>query len=168
MQICKAQAPADAPLERIYIAAATLREFRQKKNVEIQLFRVGAKPEEIEACKGLGLVGKPPADIPPEILAGATEEAALACLMEAFTEQEISELEKYLETRYGTHIERLTIGPLDLPIPLGVGSLSQLPESSSAGFINFDQAPGYPLKFAFRGYYDLSENQAAPAAADAS
>lgn len=157
MRTNKVKAPAKAPVKRIYIAAATLREFRQKKDVEIQLFRVGAGEEEINSCQIKYLVGPPPSDMPPEILAGATEKAALACLLEAFTEKEITEIEKYLKSRYDEQINQLVIGPMDLPVPLGVGPLAQIPESVNSGFINFDQAPGYPLKFAFRGYYDLNE-----------
>lgn len=156
MQIDMTMASKNAPIKRIYIAAATLKEFRGRKNLEVQLVRTGAKPEEIEACKGLGLVGAAPADMPEEILAGATEEAALACLMEAFTEEEAKELCEYMEKRYGGQISQLTVGPFELPVPLGVGPLAQIPESDSSGFLNFDEAPDYPLKFKFKGFYDLN------------
>ncbi len=159
MRVEMVKAPADSPVKRIYRAAATLKGFRQREAVEVQLFRIGAPDEEIAACKGRGLVGEAPEDMPREVLAGATEEAALACLMEAFTEEEAQEMRQYLEKRYSGQITRLAIGPMDLPVPLGVGPLAKIPESANAGFINFDHAPGYPLNFAFRGYYDLDDQE---------
>lgn len=148
---------ASEPIERIYIAAAELPNFRGKHHVEVQLFRSGITPEEIEACSGLDLVGPAPNDMPPEILKGATKEAALECALEAFTEEEAEQLCSYLQERYANQISKLTICPMTLPVPLGIGPLGKIPETATAGFINFDQAPGYALPFSFRGYYDLGE-----------
>lgn len=156
------QAPEDSPLERIYIAAAVLRNFHGLENVEIQLFRSDARPEELEELKDKELVGPAEPEMPAELLAGATREAALACLLEAFRKEEIEELLAYLARRYGDHIERLTVCPIELPVPLGVGPLANIPEGKTSGFINFDLAPDYPLPFKFRGYYDLGGNQVQP------
>lgn len=156
MRIKWLKAEKKEPIDRIYIAAVTLKEFRQKKNVEAQLFRAGVTEAEMEAYKGKNLVGPAPAEIPAEVLKGATGEAALACLLEAFTEEEIGEMAKYLEERYGGQMEKLDIGPMELPVPLGIGPLGQIPETENSGFINFDLAPGYPLNFKFKGYYDLN------------
>lgn len=145
------------PLERIYIAACELAQFRGGKNVEVQLFRTGATPAELAALGDKDWVGAPPADMPAELLQGATREAALQCLLEAFTEKEIEELCEYLQKRYGNQITRLTICPMNLPVPLGVGPLGQIPETESSGFIKFDEAPGYNLNFGFRGYFDLNQ-----------
>lgn len=141
--------------ERIYIAAVTLKNLHGRKNVEVQLFRTGAQPEEMAALKNQALVGDPPPEMPKELLAGATTENALACLLEAFTEEETEQLTAYLKDRYADQVERLIICPIQIPVPLGVGPLAQIPESESSGFVNFDLAPDYPLPFKFRGFYEI-------------
>lgn len=151
------EAPEDAPLARIYIAAATLEKFRNKNNVEIQLFRIGVDNREVEILKKLNLVDKNPGDLPEAIIAQASEDAALECLLETFTKAEVDRLAQYLQNRYGDLVTSLTACPIDLPVPLGVGPLAKIPEGKSSGFINFDLAPDYPLDFAFRGYYDLEQ-----------
>ena len=90
------------------------------------------------------------------MLQGATEEAALRCILEAFTEEESRALVDYLEQRYAEHIEKITVCPLDLPVPLGVAPLSGIPEGKSTGFIRFEAVPNYPLPFVARGFYDLA------------
>lgn len=142
--------------ERIYVAAAVLKEFRGRENVEMQLFRPGAPIEEARELERFNPIGDPPADMPAEVLAGATREAALACLLECFTFAEIEKLAAYLQERYPDHIVELAACPMDLPAPLGLGPLGAIPESETSGFINFDQAPDYPLDFKFKGFYDLS------------
>lgn len=156
MKIRKIPAQADAPIERIYIAAATLANFRGYSDVELQLFRTGAAQEELERLKEKNLVGPPDPSMPTDALAGATEQAALECVLEAFTETEIQKLADYLEERYSGQFNELNICPMDLPVPLGVGPLAKIPESENTGFINFDLAPDYPLDFGFRGYFDLN------------
>lgn len=148
---------ANNPIKRIYIAAATLNEFRGHKNVEVQLFRTGGDQEEAGELLKLDLVGPPSPEMPAELLGGATREAAIACLQEAFTQEEIDDLVRYLKERYDGQFSNLTICPVNLPIPLGVGPLALIPESETSGFINFDLAPGYELPFTFKGYYDLAE-----------
>ena len=75
----------DLPLDRIYIVAATLKTFKGRRHVDVQIFRPGAGDDELEAIRGLGLVAPADPSIPPEVLQGATEEAALRCILEAFT-----------------------------------------------------------------------------------
>lgn len=145
----------DSAHDRIYIAAATLKNFKGLGNVEIQLLRCGASQAEMEALRDRNLVSAPASDLPAEIRAGTTRDMALACLLEAFTKEEIEELVKYLDERYGEHISELVVCPLELPLPFGVGPLGQMPESESSGFINFDLAPDYPLGFKFKGFYEL-------------
>lgn len=155
MKIEKSVSGADAPLKRIYIASAILKNFRGHQSLQIHLLRSGAGGEELEAIRDLGLVGPPDPAMPAELLAGATEEAALRCILESFTEEECDLLAEYLESRYGDQIEKLSICPLELPAPLGVGPLGDIPESASSGFINFDEARDYPLPFRFKAFYQL-------------
>ena len=148
-------APDNAPLDRIYIVAATLNVFKGRRHVEVHIFRHGAADEELAALEGKNLVGPPDPAVPPQALQGATEEAALRCLLEAFTAEESQALAAYLEQRYAEHIEKITVCPLELPVPLGVAPLGGIPEGKSTGFIRFDAVPDYPLSFVARGFYHL-------------
>lgn len=147
----------EAPIDRVYIASAMLANFRGRQHVEAHLFRPGATAEEIESLKGKCLVGEADPAMPAEVLAGATEEAALGCIAESFTKEEAHLLAEYLQNRYADQIEKLTICPISLPVPLGVGPLAKIPEGHASGFINFDQARDYKLPFALKGYYDLEQ-----------
>ena len=149
-------APSDALLDRVYIVAATLSAFKGRRHVEVHIFRHGATEEELAALQGKKLVGPPDPAVPPQVLQGATKEAALRCILEAFTEEESRALVDYLEQRYAEHIEKITDCPLDLPVPLGVAPLSGIPEGKSTGFIRFEAVPNYPLPFVARGFYDLA------------
>ncbi|WP_022655110.1 hypothetical protein [uncultured Desulfovibrio sp.] len=152
-------APDNAPLDRIYIVAATLNAFKGRRHVEVHIFRHGATDEELAALEGKKLVGPPDPAVPPQVLQGATEEAALRCVLEAFTAEESQALMAYLEQRYAEHIEKITVCPMDLPVPLGVAPLSGIPEGKSTGFISFDAVPDYPLPFVARGFYDLAVHE---------
>lgn len=152
-----ALAPPGSEPARIHIAALVLKNFQNRPNVEIQLFRPGGDPSELAGMARAGLVGPAMAGMPPELIRDATEEAAIACLLEAFTASEIRQMTDYLQERYASQISGITICPMRLPVPLGIGPLAGLPEGARSGFINFDQAPGYPLDFPFRGYYDLDD-----------
>ncbi len=142
---------------RIYIASAILKNFRGHQQVDAHIFRHGASAVEMAALRGKNLVGPPDPAMPAEILAGATEDAALACILEAFTREEAEQLAAYLGARYGEQIEKLTICPLQLPVPLGLGPIGAIPQTAKAGFINFDTARDYALPFAIKAYYDLEQ-----------
>ena len=152
-------APDNAPLDRIYIIAATLNAFKGRRHVEVHIFRHGTTDEELAALEGKKLVGPPDPAVPPQVLQGATEEAALRCVLEAFTAEESQALVAYLEQRYAEHIEKIMVCPMDLPVPLGVAPLSGIPEGKSTGFIRFDAVPDYPLPFVARGFYDLAVHE---------
>ena len=152
-------APDNAPLDRIYIIAATLNAFKGRRHVEVHIFRHGATDEELAALEGKKLVGPPDPAVPPQVLQGATEKAALRCVLEAFTAEESQALVAYLEQRYAEHIEKIMVCPMDLPVPLGVSPLSGIPEGKSTGFIRFDAVPDYPLPFVARGFYDLAVHE---------
>lgn len=149
----------DLPLDRIYIVAATLKTFKGRRHVDVQIFRPGAGDDEVEAIRNLGLVAPADPSIPPEVLQGATEDAALRCILEAFTAEESRALLAYLEERYAEHIEKITICPMDIPVPLGVAPLADIGESNTTGFIRFDAVRDYSLPFAAHGYYDLSAHE---------
>ena len=155
MKVEKIRASSDSPLERVYFASAVMNGFRGRDNIELQLFRVGATEAELDALRGKNLVGPADPNMPPQALAGASEDAALECMLEAFTEEEADQLAAYLQERYSDQFGTLAICPMDVPVPLGIGPLAKIPESENSGFINFDLAPDYPLDFKFRGYFDL-------------
>ena len=146
----------DLPLDRVFIVAATLGTFKGCRHVDVQIFRPGATDAELEAIKDLGLVAPADPSVPAEVLQGATEEAALRCVLESFTAEESHALVEYLEKRYADQIERITVCPLDLPVPLGVAPLAGIGEGKTTGFIRFDAVRDYPLPFPAYGFYDLA------------
>ncbi|QCC85360.1 hypothetical protein DDIC_05620 [Desulfovibrio desulfuricans] len=146
----------DLPLDRVFIVAATLSTFKGCRHVDVQIFRPGATDAELEAIKDLGLVAPADPSVPAEVLQGATEEAALRCVLESFTTEESHALVEYLEKRYADQIERITVCPLDLPVPMGVAPLAGIGEGKTTGFIRFDAVRDYPLPFPAYGFYDLA------------
>ncbi|MDD4700894.1 MAG: hypothetical protein PHI96_01615 [Desulfovibrio sp.] len=145
----------DLPLDRFYIVAVTLGTFKGRRHVDVQVFRPNAGDDELEPLRDLGLVAPADPSIPPEVLQGATEEAALRCILEAFTAEESRALADYLEQRYAEHIEKITVCPMDIPVPMGVAPLAGITEGKSTGFIRFDAVRDYPLSFPAHGFYDL-------------
>lgn len=156
MEITFVPAPSDAPLDRMYIIAATLNTFKGRKHVDVQIFRAEADEAELERLHKLDIVSAPDPSVPPQVLQGATRDAALRYVLEAFTEEESRSLTAYLENRYSGHIERLLVCPLDLPVPLGVGPLAGIGEGKTTGIIRFEAVPDYPLPFVVHGFYDLA------------
>ena len=63
------------------------------------------------------------------------------------------------EKRYADQIEKITICPLDLPVPFGVAPLAGIGEGKTTGFIRFDAVRDYPLPFAAHGFYDLASQK---------
>lgn len=156
MKIEKIEAAPECPLERIYIMAGIVKLFKGKKNVEIQIIRPFAKPEELAELKAEALVAAPGPELPEELVQNSSIEKALRCILEAFTDEESKLVSDYLEKRYGDKFELLQICPVDLPVPFGVAPLAEIPESDSSGFIRFENASDYALDFPVWGYYDLA------------
>ena len=149
----------DLPIDRVFIVAATLSTFKGCRHLDVQIFRPGATDAEVEAIKGLGLVAPADPSVPAEVLQGATEEAALRCVLESFTAEESHALVEYLEKRYADQIEKITVCPLDLPVPFGVAPLAGINEGKTTGFIRFDAVRDYPLSFPAQGFYDLASQK---------
>ena len=152
-------APPDAPLDRIYIITLTMHMFKGRRNVEAHLFRAGPDPAELKSLRDKGLVGKPCAEQDDSQLPLGTADDALQTVLEAFTAEEGNLLLDYLKERYADQILRVTVCPLELPIPLGVVPLSAIPEGKTMGFIRFDAVRDYPLPFAVRAFYDLDAHE---------
>ena len=152
-------APPDAPLDRIYIITLTMHTFKGRRNVEAHLFRAGIDPAEFESLRDKGLIGKPCGEPGDDQLPHGTEDDALQTALEAFTAEEGNLLLDYLKERYADQILRVTVCPLELPIPLGVVPLSAIPEGKTMGFIRFDAVRDYPLPFAVRAFYDLDAHE---------
>ena len=144
-------------LERSYIMTATLNSFKGHRHVEVQIFRPGSTEEEVKALQDRHLVAPADPSVPPQVLQGATEDAALRCILESFTEEECHAFVAYLQQRYEDKFESLTICPLELPVPLGVGPLEAISEGKNSGFIRFDAVKDWPLAFRVWGYYDLDQ-----------
>ncbi|WP_297670811.1 hypothetical protein [uncultured Desulfovibrio sp.] len=145
------------PLDRVYVVTAVLNTFKMHRHVEVQIFRPGASDDEVKALQGKNLVAPADPSVPPQVLQGATEEAALRCLLECLTEDEARALATYLGERYADQFESLTVCPLEVPVPLGVGPLEGITEGKNSGFIRFDAVRDWPLPFRAWGYYDLDQ-----------
>lgn len=156
MEINFIQADEEPIFPRTYVATLRLANFKGRKDVEAHVFRYDYPKSELEEAAGLNLVGPADPSMPAELLAGATKEQALKCVLEAFTEEESELLAEYLKDKYADQITSLYIAPLSLPAPLGVAPLAEIPEGEESGFIKLDKAPGYSLPFKARAYYDLS------------
>ena len=152
-------APPDAPLDRIYIITLVMHTFKGRRNVEAHLFKAESDPAELASLRDKGLLGKPCADPGDSRLPCGTEDDALQTVLEAFTAEEGNLLLDYLKKRYVDQIARVTVCPLELPIPLGVVPLSAIPEGKTMGFIRFDAVRDYPLPFAVRAFYDLDAHE---------
>jgi hypothetical protein len=152
-------APPDAPLERIYIITLIMHTFKGRRNVEAHLFKAAPDPSELASLRDKDLVGKPCAEPGDSQLPHGTEDDALQTVLEAFTAEEGNLLLDYLKKRYADQIERVTVCPLELPVPLGVVPLSAIPEGKTMGFIRFDAVRDYPLPFAVRAFYDLDAHE---------
>lgn len=144
-----------AELERVYLIQATLKTFKGRRDVIVHLFRQDTDLAELEALRGMKLVGEANTDTPE----GATVEDALRSMLEAFTTDEGNALLEYLDKRYDDHITRVTVCPMDLPVALGMVPFSGIPEGKSMGFIRFNAVPDYNLPFAVHGFYDLDVHE---------
>lgn len=156
MKIEKIGADKDRPLERIYIMAGILKQFKGVRDVEVQIIRPNPAPEEFAALENKKLVAPPPPEMPAGLIENSSTRQALGCILEAFTEEESEKLAKYLAERYGDKFDLLRICPLDIPVPFGVAPLAGIPESEKSGFIRFEKVPDYPLDFPVWAYYDLT------------
>ena len=152
-------APPDAPLDRIYIITLVMRTFKGRRDVEAHLFKAGTDPVELASLRDKGLVGKPCAEPGGSQAPHGSEDDALQTVLEAFTAEEGNLLLDYLKERYTDQIARVTVCPLELPVPLGVVPLSAIPEGKTMGFIRFDAVRDYPLPFAVRAFYDLDAHE---------
>lgn len=147
--------PLYAQLDRVYLIQATLKTFKGRRDVVVHLFRHDTDPTEMESLRDLDIVGKADVNTPE----GATEENALRSLLEAFTAEEGNALLEYLKQRYEEHVIRVTVCPVDLPVPMGMVPFSGIPEGKSMGFIRFDAAAAYNLPFGVHGFYDLDAHE---------
>ena len=136
---------------------AILESFKGNRHVEVQIFRPGATDDEVKALQGCDLVAPADPSVPSQVLQGATEEAALRCILESFTEEECRAFMEYLEERYADKFASLTICPMEVPVPLGVGPLESITETKDSGFIRFDAVRDWPFPFRAWGYYDLNQ-----------
>lgn len=148
-------APPDAPLDRVYIITLTMHTFKGRRNVEAHLFKADPDLGEMKSLRDLELTGPPHEDAGDAPLPESAEDDALLTVLEAFTAEEGNMILEYLKERYAEQIQRVTVCPLTLPVPLGVMPLSAVPEGKSMGFIRFDAVRDYPLPFAVRALYDL-------------
>ncbi|MCR4667613.1 MAG: hypothetical protein K5657_10070 [Desulfovibrio sp.] len=151
----------DKTIDRIYGIDAVLRNFKGCQHLEVTLIRMGHTEEELNhlkelMAKGVDLVDEENPEVPKEVLKEATVDAALSCILENFTREEVDQFIPYVKKRYSDLIEKLIIAPTPLPVPLGAGSIGLLPTTRESGFIKFEKAPDYPLPFVVHAYFNFS------------
>ncbi|MFW5734595.1 MAG: hypothetical protein ACOCWR_05995 [Oceanidesulfovibrio sp.] len=142
------------PVERVHFITITINSFKGRRDVEVHLFRPDFDEAEMASYDWDKLLGDA---IHPEM--PADPELSKRVLMEAFTAEERDQVIEYIKDRYADRVSVVNSGPVDLPVPLGLPPLSDLPEGKTIGFIRFDQIPNYPLSFTLRGMYDLAQHE---------
>ncbi|TVM24792.1 hypothetical protein DQK91_23295, partial [Oceanidesulfovibrio marinus] len=80
-------------------------------------------------------------------------------LMESFTADERYLVIDYINEHYADSVSVLNSEPVNLPVPMGLQPLSQLPEGKTIGFIRCNQIPHYSLPFKLRGKHDLAQHE---------
>ncbi len=140
--------------ERAHVISMVIKSFKGRKDVEVHVFRPEYAPSEVESYDWDTLLGD---QLHPAIPADPAKSRKV--LLEAFTAEERDLVVDYLAKRYEEKVSRITAAPLDLPVPLGLPPLSEIPEGKTMGFIHFDRMPNYTLPFAIRGFYDLSQHE---------
>jgi len=148
--------PADnaLPIARAYTLSIVIKSFKGRKDVEVHLFRPEWDKAEEDQYDWNALMG--------DLLVPDLEVSLESCrrvVLEAFTEKERDQLVGYLKDRYQDRLAAIRSCSLNFPIPLGLVALSELSEGKDSGFVNFDKVPNFPLPFAVRGFFDLSQHR---------
>lgn len=143
------------PTNRIYTMSIIIRSFKGRKHVQAHLFRSDIPEAELQDTNLLRCIDTDCEKHKLEPYLTGTLEDTKQMVLESFTEEERDAIINYLEERYDTRLEGISVAPLSFPVPQGTMPLATIPEGKSMGFIRFDNMPGYPLKFKFRGFYDL-------------
>ncbi|MEF3698401.1 hypothetical protein [Desulfolutivibrio sp.] len=148
--------PADnkLPVARAYSLSIVIKSFKGRKDVEVHLFRPTWDAAEEKLYDWNALMG--------DLLAPDLEVSLESCrrvVLEAFTEEERDQLVTYLKDRYQDRLAAIRSCSLNFPIPLGLVALSELAEGKDSGFVNFDKVLNFPLPFAVRGFFDLSQHR---------
>ncbi|KUG29342.1 hypothetical protein ASZ90_000760 [hydrocarbon metagenome] len=148
--------PADnkLPIDRAYTLSIVIKSFKGRKDVEVHLFRPEWDKAEEKQYDWNALMG--------DLLVPDLEVSLESCrrvVLEAFTEKERDQLVGYLKDRYQDRLAAIRSCSLNFPIPLGLVALSELSEGKDSGFVNFDKVPNFPLPFAVRGFFDLSQHR---------
>ncbi len=152
LNIITAQTP--LPTDRAYVISMVIKTFKGRRNVEVHLFRSNVDMAEAANYDWDKLLGD---QIHPELEVDL--EKSKCILLESFTEEERDQIVEYLKDRYGDRLESINSGPMDLPIPLGLPSLSSIPGGKTIGFIHFETIPKYTLPFPVHGFYDLAQHK---------
>ncbi|PTN38270.1 hypothetical protein [Desulfonatronum sp. SC1] len=149
--LCPEKEPA---VPRAHVITMAIKSFKGRRNVEVHLYRVGWKPEEMDAYDWDHLLGEPmQADTP------IPHENSKKVLLEAFTPEERDQVVAYLQQRYGEKLASISACALDFPIPKGLAALSDVPEGKSVGRIRLETVPQFTLPFPVHGLYDLSQHE---------
>lgn len=140
-------------IDRVWSVSIVIKSFKGRRDVEVHLFRPEWTQEEEDIYDWDYLIGDPiHPDFDDNVYSGRK------LVMESFTVEERDQLVEYLKGRYAGKLAAIRSCPIELPVPMGIAALSDLPEGKDTGFINFDKIPNYPLGFPLRGFFDLSQH----------
>ena len=153
MQIDIVPALETLPVDRAWSVTIVIASFKGHKNVEVYLFRPEWDAMEEELYDWDHILGDP---IHPDMDADMASGRKL--VLESFTPEERDMVVAYFSKRYAGKLEAISSCPVDFPIPLGIPALCDTAEGKGAGFVLFDKMPNYPLPFALRGFFDLSQH----------
>ncbi|GAB6887299.1 hypothetical protein JCM13304A_07970 [Desulfothermus okinawensis JCM 13304] len=141
-------------LDRGYVISIVITNFKQRRNVEVHLFRPSWDAEEYAQYDWPEIIGNP--------LPGAKEIDPISSrkvLLETFNQEEKDKIVNYLKERYKDRLKEIRVSILGLPIPLGLVGLSEIKPQGDIGIIEFEKIPNYPLDFVFHGLYNLSRHE---------
>ncbi|MCG8529120.1 MAG: hypothetical protein MI749_00480 [Desulfovibrionales bacterium] len=159
MQIQITPATGNEPTNRVYSMYIIIRSFKGRKNVQAHLFRYGISSEDLSKFDPTGCIDTiEPTSSNKAYLSGSMEDTK-HMVLESFTEKERDAVIQYLKKRYVSRLDFIEATPLSFPVPKGTMPLCSIPEGKSMGFIRFENMPGYPLPFSFRGFYDLDQHE---------
>jgi len=154
MQIDIVEPQTPPPVARVWIVAMAINSFKGRRNVEVHLFRPDFEPEDADTYAWGKLLGDP---IHEQAEVDVLKSRRV--LFEAFTPEERDAVVAFLLERYENRVSGISACTLELPIPLGLPPLSDIPEGKTMGFIRFERLPNYSLPFVVHGFYDLARHE---------
>ncbi|MFO8241426.1 MAG: hypothetical protein R6T90_10585 [Dissulfuribacterales bacterium] len=142
------------PTKKGYAISLIIKKLKGYKDVEVHLFLPEWDDKEALSYDWSKLLGDPIDRNAPADPTGSRK-----VLMESFTLEERDIVLDYMKKRYVSRLSAINSRPLDLPIPMGLIPLCEIPEDDDIGCIRFEEIPNYNLPFPVHGLYILSQHE---------